>query len=205
MDWFQCFIVVSVGYLIGSLPFAVIIARFYGINIFEAGSGNPGATNVKRVLGRGPGNTVFALDFLKGVVAAGWPLLVWTRAPEEAQHALAICGIVGAIIGHMYSVFIGFKGGKGVATTMGGLLILMPWSLLIGIIVWNISFYTTRYVSLSSIIFGISLPISSAIISRSWTLTIFTIVLSVVVLFNHRSNIRRLIKGQENRFDSNKK
>src|SRR5579883_509082 len=155
-----------VGYLIGALPFGYLVARSKGINIFEHGSKNPGATNVRRVLGKGPGNLVFFLDALKGVVATGWPfLLPWTKSTVvtigPAEHAfysgslallLGLVGLFAALVGHCFSCFTGFRGGKGVATTVGGVLVLMPIVVAIAAAVWAILFYSLRYVSLASIL-----------------------------------------------------
>ncbi len=206
----------AAGYLLGAIPFAVIVARRYGVDILKAGSGNPGATNVKRVVGKGPGNVVFALDFLKGFVAAGWPLLVWPGA-EGGQ--LAVLGLVAAILGHSFSVFIRFRGGKGVATTMGGLLACMPVVVLIGLLVWVVAFYGTRFVSVASLLFGVSLPVSAALLpklaerlgSGSALLALpslyfwFAVLLAVLIVVRHRENIKRLCAGTEHRFVKEKK
>ncbi len=192
-------IVVSVcGYLIGSIPFAVIIGKVYGINVLEVGSGNPGASNIKRSIGKGAGNVCFLLDFLKGVLAAGWPKLSLFAA--ENTIGLVMLGLVAAIFGHSYSLFIKFRGGKGVATTMGGLLIITPIALTVGIVIWVVLFFTFRYVSVASIAFGISLPLTNLIVDildlRLW----LCLALAVIIILRHRSNIERLINGTENRF-----
>lgn len=185
------------GYFLGSISFAVIIARRHGIDILKEGSGNPGATNVKRVLGKTAGNLCFALDVLKGFIATLLPQLL---VSDENQLALAIIGLVGAILGHSFSIFIGFKGGKGVAVTMGGLLALAPVVLIGGLLVWVATFYTSRYVSLASIAFGVSLPLLSLITQEPWLLTAFLALLAALIILRHRSNIQRLMAGTENRF-----
>lgn len=187
-----------VGYLLGALPFGVMVARWHGVDIFKVGSGNPGATNVKRSVGRGAGNLVFALDFLKGVVAALWvrllsddpALLVW----------LGLAGLTAAILGHSFSVFIGFRGGKGVATTLGGAIALMPAAALIGVVVWIVLFYTTRYVSLASIGLAVTLPVVVYLRDGLSPLFGFSALLALFVVVRHRENIVRLIRGTENRF-----
>ena len=121
----------AVGYLIGSIPFGYLIAKSRGVDILSVGSGNPGATNVKRSVGKGAGNICFTLDALKGVVSAGWPLWIPAVAPETASAAPGIIGLLGAIAGHSFSIFLKFRGGKGVATAMGGLLVIMPIVVLI--------------------------------------------------------------------------
>src|SRR6188768_3187812 len=111
-----------VGYLLGSLPFGYLVARAKGVNIFEVGSKNPGATNVRRVLGKGPGNLVLFLDALKGALASGLPLLwYWKRdgAFSNESEVVAMAGVVAALLGHSFSCFTHFKGGKGVATGAG--------------------------------------------------------------------------------------
>lgn len=128
-----------IGYLLGSIPFAVIISRFYGVDIFKVGSGNAGATNVKRTIGKTAGNLCFFLDLLKGLLSAGWVQLIPSNT--GALFTLSTVGLVAAIIGHRFSVFLKFQGGKGVATTMGGLIIIMPISLLIGISIWGLVFF----------------------------------------------------------------
>ncbi|MEM7672481.1 MAG: glycerol-3-phosphate 1-O-acyltransferase PlsY [Verrucomicrobiota bacterium] len=191
--------VVIIGYLLGAISFAVIIAKSRGVDIFAEGSGSPGATNVKRVIGSGPGNLCFALDALKGFVAAGWPQMQ-SMALQSSPEMLSILGLAAAIVGHSFSIFIKFKGGKGVATTMGGIFAMMPLVLLSGLIVWAIAFYSSRYVSLASILFGVSLPIFSAIYQTGSALIGFSLVIAVLIVVRHQSNIRRLLAGTENRF-----
>ncbi|MEO0509950.1 MAG: glycerol-3-phosphate 1-O-acyltransferase PlsY [Verrucomicrobiota bacterium] len=186
-----------VGYLLGSISFAVIVAKSQAVDIFSEGSGNPGATNVKRTLGAKWGNAVFALDALKGLVAAGWPLLLL----GEHGLKLGIIGLVAAILGHSFSVFLKFRGGKGVATTMGGLLAIMPLVLLIGLLVWLLCFATTRVVALASILFALSLPISGNFLHGAgdprFTLAL---LLAMLIVVRHRSNINRLLTGKEHSF-----
>src|SRR5688500_9099619 len=123
-----------VGYLLGSLPFGYLVARAKGVNIFEVGSKNPGATNVRRVLGKGPGNLVLFLDALKGAVSAGWPMIgSWIQHGSVTSdiELVAISGVVAAILGHSFSCFTGFRGGKSVATGAGGFLVVFPIGMLI--------------------------------------------------------------------------
>ena len=201
------------GYLIGSVNFAVLVAKKHGVDILKEGSGNPGATNVKRVLGKGPGNLVFALDALKGFVGAGLPHLFLkfdSKVPvSDALQILyfaCVAGFVGTLLGHCFSCFLKFKGGKGVASTIGGLLVLLPVPILIGAAIWGLVFLSSRYVSLASIALGVSLPLSC------WLLPLFTSLkfgqpefwfAAAIAAFNvwtHRSNIGRLLTGTENRF-----
>lgn len=197
-------IALVVGYLLGSLPFGVWVARSHGVDIFKVGSGNPGATNVKRSVGKKAGNLVFLLDFLKGALATIWPLLVERFAGgawgAEQVERMAVAGMVGAIIGHSYSCFIGFRGGKGVATSIGGLLALCWPVALIGVAVWVVVFYATRYVSLGSILLALSLPISAWLLHRTPFLTLFFALLGVFIILRHRTNIQRLFDGTESKF-----
>jgi len=197
MSHLEIALVSLIGYLLGAISFAVIVSQRQGVDIFKEGSGNPGATNVKRVLGAKWGNLVFALDALKGLVAAGWPLLVF----EDFALRFAVIGLISAILGHSFSVFLKFRGGKGVATTMGGLLAIMPISLLIGLLVWMLAFYTTKIVALASILFAFSLPVSALNLycagDPRFTLSI---TLSILIFFRHRSNLQRIFQGKENRF-----
>ncbi len=188
-------LVTVIGYFIGSISFAVLVAKSQGVDIFKEGSGNPGATNVKRVLGSKWGNLVFALDALKGVASAGLPLLVF------GDVRLGIIGLIAGILGHSFSCFLKFRGGKGVATTMGGLLTLMPLVLIIGLLVWVITFYSTKVVALASILFAVSLPVSAFFLNGAGDPRfILALLLGVLIVARHRSNIVRLIQGQENSF-----
>lgn len=200
MTPFELISVTVIGYLLGAIPFAVIIAKRHGVNILKEGSGNPGATNVTRTIGKRAGNLCFALDFLKGVVAAGWPLL-----GAGDPTGLGVIGLIAAIIGHSYSVFINFKGGKGVAVTMGGLLSLNPLVLLIALLVWLAVFYISRYVSLASIAFGVSLPILGVAFEVSSILLTFLTAIAALILYRHRANIKRLFSGTEHRFSKKPK
>lgn len=187
-----------VGYLLGSLPFGYLVAKAHGVDIFKAGSGNPGATNVKRVLGAKAGNMVFALDALKGAVAAGWPMLPFLHAPDARMMGLV--GVIAAVLGHSFSVFTKFKGGKGVATAAGGLVVLMPISCGIGAAVWVLTFLVTRYVSLGSILAAVAVPTSSWLRGNPLPLNIVATGLGLFVIIRHRENIRRLLNGTESRF-----
>lgn len=202
-----------VGYLLGALPFGYLVARSKGINIFEHGSKNPGATNVKRVCGKGPGNLVFALDALKGAVAAGWPLLLlgltqWDLGTADKNEYidralwLMVAGLVFALIGHSFSCLTKFKGGKGVATATGGFLVLMPVPLLIGVGVWVATFYASRFVSLASIFGALSLPITALLFKQPWLLVGLAAAVAVFVALRHRGNIARLMKGTEPKFSA---
>ena len=189
-----------IGYLLGSINFAVLVAKYKGLDLFSLGSGNPGATNVKRIMGAFWGNTVFLLDFSKGYLAV---FLTQSILVLEGLNydLLGILGLLGAILGHSFSIFLKFRGGKGVATTMGGLLALMPWVLVLGLVAWTIVFFSTRVVAMASIMFAISLPISFYFLHDlpdvRW---IFCIVLAILIVVRHYSNIQRLLSGKEHDF-----
>ncbi len=193
------------GYLIGSVNFAVLVAKKHGIDILKEGSGNPGATNVKRVLGKGPGNLVFALDVLKGFVGTGLPHLLPHIDPSQTAikdlfFVVCVAGFVGTLLGHCFSCFLKFKGGKGVASTIGGLLVLLPLPILIGAALWLIVFVLSRYVSLASLALGVSLPVSCFFLKLGESQFWFAAAIAAFNLWTHRSNIGRLLNGTENRF-----
>ena len=194
-----------IGYVLGSLPFGYLVARAHGVDIFKVGSGNPGATNVKRVLGekfgakgKRAGNLVLVFDVLKGAAATAWPLLPMVVAPQPM--VLALIGVVMAVVGHSFSLFTKFRGGKGVATAAGGLVVLMPLACGIAGATWVIVFYAFRYVSLASIL------AAAAVITASWLLhyhlaiNVIASVLGGFVILRHHENIKRLLNGTENRF-----
>ena len=195
MSVFSIILVTIIGYLLGAISFAVIIARSKGVDIFKEGSGNPGATNVKRILGNKWGHAVFTLDALKGFTATVLPLMVY------GDDRLAIIGLIAAILGHSFSVFLKFRGGKGVATTIGGLLVLMCPVLLLGLVVWLIIFYTKKVVALASIFFAGSLPISAYFIYSTEDPRFYLgLVLALLIVVRHRSNITRMFSGKESKF-----
>lgn len=198
--------VVIVGYLLGSIPFGVLVSKRMGVDIYSVGSGNPGATNVLRSIGKPAGYTVFILDFLKGVLATTWfkvGIVAFSGDPN-----LALWGLPAAVLGHTYPLFSNFKGGKGVATAMGGLLGVMPGCLLIGLVSWGVIFITTRYVAVASIGFGLSLPVcamvaywSSETKDEQLAKVILAILIMAWIVWRHRSNLQRLREGTENRFE----
>jgi glycerol-3-phosphate acyltransferase PlsY len=191
-----------VGYLLGSLPFGYLVARAKGVNIFEVGSKNPGATNVRRVLGSGPGNLVLFLDAMKGAVSAGWPMIwFWTRngALTDSDEIVAISGVVAAMLGHSFSCFTAFKGGKGVATGAGGFLVVFPIGMAIALAVFGMTLLLARYVSLASMLGAVVLPITALLMQRSTVLVSVAAAIAVFVIVRHRSNISRLLAGTESK------
>lgn len=198
--------VTIIGYLLGSIPFGVLVAKKYGVDIYEVGSGNPGATNVLRQIGKTAGYSVFILDFLKGLVATVWFLL--PIFSFSGDITLGLWGLPAAVLGHTLPLFAKFRGGKGVATAMGGLLGVMPVCLLIGLVCWVVIFFSTRYVAVASIGFGASLPVYSLV--DYWTgdpdsRQVGTVFLAFLVMgwivWRHRENLVRLKAGTENRFE----
>jgi glycerol-3-phosphate acyltransferase PlsY len=199
--------VALVSYLLGSIPAGYIAGRIAGIDIRHAGSGNIGATNVTRVLGKRYGYPVFIVDFLKGLTAVSMSILIEKRAqPISAPTELfGIVAAISCVIGHAFPVWLSFKGGKGVATSMGALFGLMPFMALIGIAVWVITFEVTRYVSVASMTAALAVPISILILmplkqTGGTVLLYFSICLAALVIFRHRSNLSRLVRGTEPRF-----
>jgi acyl phosphate:glycerol-3-phosphate acyltransferase len=194
------------GYVLGSLPFGYLVARSKGVDIFEVGSKSSGATNVRRVLGSGPGNAVLALDILKGAVAAGWPLLVAWGAIRafDVPSVLGYVGLGFALLGHSYSCFTKFKGGKGVATGAGGLVVLMPNVALVSVGVWVVVFLAARYVSLASIVAALSLPLLAWAFKRDSLALGVAAAVALFVIVRHRANVVRLMNGTEKRFDRKK-
>ena len=189
-----------IGYFLGSINFAVLVAKYKGLDLFSLGSGNPGATNVKRTIGPFWGNTVFFLDFSKGYLAVFLSQSILVLGGLN-YDLLGILGLLGTILGHSFSIFLKFRGGKGVATTMGGLLALMPWVFLLGLAAWLMVFFSTRVVALASIVFAISLPISFYFLHDfSDVRWIFCIVLAILIVVRHYSNIQRLLSGKEHDF-----
>jgi glycerol-3-phosphate acyltransferase PlsY len=189
-----------IGYFLGSIPFGFLVAKAKGVNILTEGSGNPGATNVKRVLGAKWGNLVFFLDFFKGLL----PILlykIYCQAYHDSTHNVDVVLLMGLIIGHSYSIFLKFRGGKGVATTIGGLFIIVPKVVLLGTILWCGIFIFTHFVSLASLCFALSLPLSAYLLDDSKEIIGLTFFLTIIIFFRHIPNIRRLLKGTEFRFN----
>ena len=196
-------ITLVISYLLGSLPFGYLVARAKGVNIFEVGSKSPGATNVKRVLGSGPGNLVFALDALKGLIATILPLLLQSGGPTGSMgyDLGGVIGVVGAVLGHSFSCFTGFRGGKGVATAAGGLFVLMPVPCVTAGIGWGLTFYLSKYVSLASIVAALIIAIAPWFMAFSIVIKVMAAALGLLVIIRHHANIKRLMAGTEHRWD----
>lgn len=179
-------------YLIGSIPFALIIGKlFYKVDIREHGSGNLGATNTFRILGKKAGIVVLVADMLKGTLACLLPLLFNSNVNP------IFCGLL-AILGHVYPIFAGFRGGKAVATSTGVFLFLSPFSILTGFIVFVLTLAFSKYVSLSSIFASISVFIYSLLFEDKLIVAL-SFFISIFIIFKHRGNIRKIINGNENK------
>lgn len=191
-------------YVAGATPFGYIVGRMRGIDIREHGSGNIGATNVFRVLGKRVGIPVFILDMLKGLV----PVMVARWVAERqgiAPDWPSIAAAVGAVLGHNFTFWLGFKGGKGIATSAGVLLALLPLPLAAALLCWLVLFFTTRYVAVASIGAAVTVPSAAAVLhfwkgTPALPLVGFAVLIGVLAVWRHRSNIRRLLNGTENRF-----
>lgn len=196
------YLAVIISYFIGSIPTAYIFGKqLKGIDIREHGSGNVGATNVFRVLGKKPGFIVLFLDILKGVLA------VWLLA--ELFHIQGIrqiiCLGIAAVCGHNWTIFLKFKGGKGIATSLGALIgfmiIIPPFRIVVAltVLVWMVAFLITTIVSVSSILASIFLPLAMVYFNQSFELVLCGVLICVFVVCRHKANIQRLLKGQEPR------
>ncbi len=194
-------------YLLGSIPAGYIAGRISGVDVRKVGSGNVGATNVTRVLGKRFGYPVFVVDFGKGLAAVAAGVMI-AKAAQWAPKFVDLCGAIAAVfsvIGHSYPIWLGFKGGKGVATSLGSLFGLNWIAAAIACVIWIVVFQLTRYVSLSSIVAVIALPVTIATMLflkqlETPILLYFSLCLAVIVVLRHRSNLSRLLKGTEPRF-----
>ena len=184
----------AAAYVVGATPFGYLAGGMKGVDIRDHGSGNIGATNVIRVLGKGIGIPVFALDVLKGLM----PVLCarWWNLGLDCQIAAAM----GAVLGHNFTFWLGYKGGKGVATSAGALFGLMWMPTLVALVAWVAAFSLTRYVAVASLVSAVILPVATAWRHGFGALFGFSIALSLLAIWRHRSNIQRLRAGTENRF-----
>jgi len=201
----------AASYFLGSIPTGFLVARARGIDIRSVGSGNIGATNVFRTLGKTAGILVMLADAAKGFLACCLVAPVMTRlltvqeasSPAVLENFKIAAGIA-AILGHNYTCWLGFKGGKGVATTAGVLLALFPKAFLVGLGVWLLVLAVSRYVSLASITAAAALPFAVWLGGASGTLIAVATFLGALAIYKHRSNIGRLLNGTEHRFGRKK-
>ena len=200
----QILIIAVIGYLLGSLPFSFWLGKLRGVDIRKIGSGNIGATNLARSAGAGWGVLAFILDCGKGFAAAmlaGYLFEVF-HVFFTSVSLFKIIGGTAAILGHNWSIWLKFKGGKGVATSAGVFLALAPVSLASALVVWAIVFALFRYVSLASIIAAISLPLwmkFGPIEYIDLPTVYFACITTILIIYRHRSNIKRLLQGTENK------
>ncbi len=202
-------------YLLGSIPFGYVVAKAKGIDIQKAGSGNIGATNAMRVLGKPAGIFVLLMDAFKGYAACAFlpaliynstaphfsdPLAWFQSEPVEIQARFMVLGGICAVLGHNYTCWLKFKGGKGIATTAGVYLALAPWAVLAALVVFILAVVLTKYVSVGSITAAIALPVTVWVMSpNNLLLGIVTTALGALAVWKHKSNIQRLLAGTESR------
>jgi acyl phosphate:glycerol-3-phosphate acyltransferase len=197
-------LLIAGSYLAGSIPFGWLTAKWIaGVDLREVGSGNIGATNATRVLGKTWGSIVLLLDALKGLLpTAVWPWLLGV-SPEFAKHAMVLCGLV-AILGHLYPIWLRFRGGKGVATAAGVVAVLAPIGTLVALAIFLGIYLTTRIVSLGSLAAAIAFAVYQLIAlqpqpfgSETWSIALFSVVVPLLIVVRHRSNILRLWRREE--------
>jgi acyl phosphate:glycerol-3-phosphate acyltransferase len=191
-----------VAYLLGSIPFGFIAGRMAGVDVRNHGSGNIGATNTLRVLGKKYGYSVFVADVLKGFLAVR--IALWlSRFDSSTASFIGILAAFFVVVGHSFPVWLGFRGGKGVAAAAGACLGLVPLATFVAIVVWLATFLIFRYVSLASIIAAITLAVGALFLgyANNPVLLTFTCLIAVLIILRHRSNIVRLMQGRESRFE----
>jgi len=207
-----CLLTALIAYLLGSIPTGYLVGLARGVDVRKAGSGNIGATNTFRILGIGPGILVLIVDALKGWVAVA-------EAPELARSVmgqgnswggselqwLRIIAAISAILGHNYTCWLRFRGGKGIATSAGVLWALVPITFIAGLLAWLVVCILTRYVSLASIAAALVLPFATwAVPGYGWNLVLITALMSTLAIYKHKANITRLLNGTENRLGRKK-
>lgn len=214
--------IVVVAYLLGSIPFGLLVAMSQGVDIRKVGSGNIGATNVWRVMGKKWGLITFLADAAKGLfavmagmwIAGSWGVtipLAWghTRVEHLTSDFAGIAAALGCILGHNFPIWLKFRGGKGVATSLGVVIGMMPVASLIIFAIWGIVLRLTGYVSLASIVAAVSLPVIAVFMLfagwlKGWGLFYFSLAAALLIVKRHTANIRRLVEGTELRFGAKK-
>ncbi|MCX7770932.1 MAG: glycerol-3-phosphate 1-O-acyltransferase PlsY [Proteobacteria bacterium] len=197
MDIIIDIVFVIFSYLLGSVPTGVIISRyFFNVDIQKVGSGNIGATNVARTLGKKVGILTLIGDALKGVIPI---ILVRLYEPYPLNQPLIFFCALGAFLGHLFPIYLKFKGGKGVATALGIFLMLFPFQTMLSAIVFFIIVYFSRYVSLGSISASIVMPILVSFRAQNTYQIALSIIISLLIIIKHKDNIHRLLEGRENK------
>jgi glycerol-3-phosphate acyltransferase PlsY len=200
-----------VAYLFGSIPTAVWVGKaWYGIDVREHGSKNAGATNTFRVLGKKPGKVVLLIDVLKGALATLIPVIVshfYLHLEVDALIKMQILAAIFAVAGHVFPIFAQFRGGKGVATSLGVIIGLQPIAALICLVIFLVVFIGSKFVSLGAICASIAFPLVVRFVLKEESMWLFgfSILLSGLVIFAHRKNIGRLLKGEESKMNLFKK
>jgi acyl phosphate:glycerol-3-phosphate acyltransferase len=199
-------VTVLLAYLVGSIPTAVWVGRaWFGLDVREHGSKNAGATNTFRVLGKKPGVFVLLIDVLKGVIAVVLPILIWNEGALVygfTSDRLQILAAIGAVLGHIFPLFAGFRGGKGVATSLGVMIGILPLSAAVCLGIFIVIFILSKYVSLGAICAACCFPFSVLFLEpQREEMFYFSVVLSLAVIWAHKKNIRRLLKGEENKMN----
>jgi glycerol-3-phosphate acyltransferase PlsY len=206
---YQIIIAFVLAYLIGAIPFSVWVGKiFYGKDVREYGSGNAGATNTFRVLGIQAGTVVLFLDIVKGAIAVSLAYYLGNLRFESDNFLYYQLGLgITAVLGHIFPVFLGFKGGKGVATFLGVGIFIFPFAALICVCTFLIVFLLTGFISLGSIIASILFPIVLIFYNHyyQWPIVVFAILVPCIILYTHRTNIQRLLNGTEHKTRFRKK
>jgi glycerol-3-phosphate acyltransferase PlsY len=193
-------ILIFISYLLGAVPTGIIVARLAkGADPRSGGSGNIGATNVARTLGRGAGIVTLLGDMLKGAIPVFY-------AMHYASLGVVVVSLVAfaAVLGHLFPVYLGFRGGKGVATACGVFLVLSPLATLICVAVFALIVLVTRYVSLGSMYSAITMPLALALLPGKFVFAPVSLLIAMLIVFKHKANIKRLKEGTENRFGAQK-
>lgn len=197
------------GYLLGSIPTGYLVGKARGVDIRTTGSGNIGATNVFRTLGKPAGIFVLIFDGLKGYAACAWLADFVFRyyvtrydaaASGNFHDVLKIAGGVSAVLGHNYTCWLKFKGGKGIATSAGMLAALVPLAFVVLLVIWVLVFAASRYVSVASITVSVALPFAAYLTGNRPTIVAVTVLMAALAIYKHRPNIQRLLNGTESRF-----
>ena len=208
-------VMLLIAYVIGSINFSVIFSKkFAGFDVREKGSGNAGSTNMLRSVGKGAAALTLICDILKGVVAISIAIILGNMFKDTNKELLVQIAGIAVVIGHTFPIFFGFKGGKGVATSLG-ILLMSNWQIgLICLVFALILMILTRMVSLGSCAAAVLFPVLTLFINDNYTVLtegkngttylIYSLILAIIVLFNHRSNIKRILNGTENRLGKNK-